>query len=97
MKNSTILIIVGIAIVVIGGIVFMNTAQVEDNKSTTSTTSGIERTSKILENDLQQRTSRAVIPSIPTPMIIIVFGIVVLAAGVYDARRTPSIEKKPPG
>ena len=92
MKNSTILIIVGIAIAVLGiGIAIMNTAQTDD-KPAVSTVSGIERTSQMLEKKIhQQGNSGTMIPSVPTPMIIIIFGMVVLAAGVYDSRHTPSI------
>lgn len=95
MKNSTILIVVGTAIAVLGiGIAIMNTAQADD-KPVVSTVSGIERTSQMLEKKIhQQGNSGTMIPSVPTPMIIIIFGVVVLAAGVYDSRRTSSIKKE---
>jgi hypothetical protein len=96
MKNSTILIVVGIMIMIVGGIVFMNNGQTENKSAPTYNKIATERLTEVLDNDLHRGSSRPI--SIPTPIAIIVFGMVVLVAGAYDARRTPSMgNTKRPG
>ena len=72
---------------IVGGIVMMNTAQTENNSASTSHTSLTGRAADLLEKDINHGSSTPI--SIPTPAIIIIFGLMVFAVGIYDHRRIP--------
>ena len=85
MKNSTILIVAGIIIMIIGGIVLMNNGQTENKSTPTYAKTLSEKASETLSHNESSKPF-----SMPIPVAIIVFGIVVFVAGAYDARRIPS-------
>ncbi|MFA5207584.1 MAG: hypothetical protein WC428_02890 [Candidatus Paceibacterota bacterium] len=105
MKLSTILIVAGIIIMIIGGIALMNTIQTEKNKEVSSAenSNGYSHGEKIMKNvevvgsklrPHEQMTQNSLAP----PIAIIIFGIIVFAGGVYGVRYAPSTEKeKSPG
>jgi hypothetical protein len=92
MKKSIILIVAGIIIMIVGGIVFVNTIQIRNNDSTSSSASVMKHSQDFINRvDLDHR-SQPIIPQSQTiPVAIIVFGIVVFVVGIYDARHTSGV------
>jgi len=102
MKFSTILIIAGIIIMIIGGIVLMDNVQEDDiHKNNVQINNGQGNGEDRFKphlvdlDDATQRANNLGKPRLPAvnPVMVFFTGIVMLVVGVYDARRTPSTEK----
>ncbi|MFA5071816.1 MAG: hypothetical protein WC511_05660 [Candidatus Pacearchaeota archaeon] len=91
MKNSTILIVAGIIIMIIGGIVLLNTIQAEENKENSAVEKSgnynIMKRVEVVGNKLRPYEQPPQNPLV-APITIIIFGMVVFAAGAYDAHRS---------
>ena len=109
MKFSTILIIVGIVIAVLGiGIAVMNNVQANDSHANSVQTNNdqigkdkykpqlvnLEKAAHAADNAYMDK------PQIPTvnPVMLLLIGLAAVIVGIYDSRRIPSTEEeKPPG
>jgi CHASE3 domain sensor protein len=90
MKNSTILIVAGIIIMIVGGIVFVNNTQAEDSIAHPKTSVGkVREALGIAKNYDSQPTIL-----LNNPMILIIGGgMIMVLIGAYGFLRTPSTEK----
>ncbi len=91
MKNSTILIVAGIVIMVIGGIVFMNTFA-ETQKKTINADHPLN---KLIEKQKQMmKIDEPKNNPFVFPLIIIMFGVGLIGVGFFSSRRASSTEQE---
>lgn len=94
MKNSTILIVVGIIIMIVGGIVFMNNEQTKNSAAPKK--GSVESAYEAVK--LYDSPSKGQGQPLSVPVIMLAFGAVALIAGFYDARHKPTPGNiQPPG
>jgi uncharacterized membrane protein HdeD (DUF308 family) len=85
MKNSTILIVAGIIIMIVGGIVFMNNIQDGSKNLPVSTNSATQKAHNLFADTVNSKPTNQPLNS---SVMMVFIGAIAVVAGIYDSRRT---------